>query len=31
LNFSFIPKLRILGCDKTTPLKRNLAPRFSEE
>jgi hypothetical protein len=31
MNFSHIPKFEILGCDKTTPLKGNLAPRFSEQ
>jgi hypothetical protein len=31
MNFSHIPKFEILGCDKTTPLKSNLAPRFSEQ
>jgi hypothetical protein len=29
VNFSHIPKLEILGCDKTTPLNRNLILRFS--
>jgi hypothetical protein len=28
VNFSHIPKFEILGCDKTTPLNRNLALRF---
>jgi hypothetical protein len=29
VNLSHIPKFEILGCDKTTPLNRNLVPRFS--
>jgi hypothetical protein len=29
VNFSYIPKFGILGCDKTTPLNRNLVLRFS--
>jgi hypothetical protein len=29
VNFSHIPKFEILGCDQTTPLNRNLTPRFS--
>jgi hypothetical protein len=24
------PKLKILGCDNSTPLNRNLVPRFRE-
>jgi hypothetical protein len=28
VNFSHIPKFRILGCDKATPLKRNLVPKI---
>jgi hypothetical protein len=29
VNFSHIPKFEILGRDRTTPLNRNLVPRFS--
>jgi hypothetical protein len=28
VNFSHSPKFKILGCDKTTPLNKNLASRF---